>query len=109
MPVIVQLVCWVIMPKIFAEQQILSITSYNRVWTICYHRPIKNFPFDGIIKNDAAIRRFRFELVRLKTLEMCELGAIRNCLRMLFVQLRIAVFAGNTDIPFCTISMVSDP
>jgi hypothetical protein len=41
-----------------------------------YHRPIKNFTFDGIIKNDAAIGRLRLELVRLKTLEMCELGYV---------------------------------
>jgi len=41
-----------------------------------YHKPIKNFTFDGIIKNDAAIGRLRLELVRLKNLEMCELGYI---------------------------------
>ena len=41
-----------------------------------YHRPIKNFTFDGIIKNDAAIGRLRLELVRLKGLEMCELGYV---------------------------------
>ena len=41
-----------------------------------YHRPIKNFTFDGIIKDEAAIIRLRSELVRLKTLEMCELGYV---------------------------------
>jgi len=41
-----------------------------------HHKPIKNFTFDGIIKNDAAIGRLRLELVRLKTLEMCELGYV---------------------------------
>jgi hypothetical protein len=43
-----------------------------------YHRPIKNFTFDGIIKSDAAIGRLRIELVRLKTLEMCELGYVQR-------------------------------
>lgn len=41
-----------------------------------YHKSIKNFTFDGIIKNDAAIGRLRKELVRLKSLEMCELGYV---------------------------------
>ena len=41
-----------------------------------YHRPIRHFTFDGIIINDAAIGRLRQELVRLKTVEMCELGYV---------------------------------
>ncbi len=41
-----------------------------------YHKPIRNFTFDGIIKNDSAIGRLRKELVRLKNLEMCELGYV---------------------------------
>lgn len=41
-----------------------------------HHKPIRNFTFDGIIKNDASIGRLRVELVRLKKLEMCELGYV---------------------------------
>jgi len=41
-----------------------------------YHKPIKHFTFNGIIKSDAAIGRLRQELVRLKSIEMCELGYV---------------------------------
>ena len=43
-----------------------------------HHKPIRNFTSDGIIKSDAAIGRLRKELVRLKIIEMCELGYVER-------------------------------
>ena len=43
-----------------------------------HHKPIKAFTFNGIIQNDAAIGRLRQELVRLKTIEMRELGYVQR-------------------------------
>jgi hypothetical protein len=41
-----------------------------------FHKPINHFTLDGIIKDESAIGRLRLELVRLKNLEMCELGYV---------------------------------
>jgi hypothetical protein len=41
-----------------------------------YHKPIKSFILDGIIKDDSAIGRLRIELVKLKISEMRELGYV---------------------------------
>jgi hypothetical protein len=43
-----------------------------------HHKPIKTFTLDGIIKDDSAIGRLRSEFVRMKTLEMRELGYVQR-------------------------------
>ena len=41
-----------------------------------HHKPIKNFILDGIIKDDSAIGRLRYEVAKLKIEEMRELGYV---------------------------------
>ena len=41
-----------------------------------HHKPIKTFTLDGIIKNDSAIGRLRYELIKMKIEEMREMGYV---------------------------------
>ena len=43
-----------------------------------YHKPIKTFTSDGFIKDEAAIGRLRLELVRLRSIEMREMGYVQR-------------------------------
>ncbi|CAB4242212.1 hypothetical protein UFOVP222_54 [uncultured Caudovirales phage] len=41
-----------------------------------HHKPIKTFILDGIIKNDSAIGRLRYEFIDMKIEEMREIGYV---------------------------------
>jgi hypothetical protein len=43
-----------------------------------YHKPIKTFTLDGIIKTDSAIGRLRNELTQMKIEEMREVGYVQR-------------------------------
>jgi hypothetical protein len=41
-----------------------------------HHKPIKTFTLEGVIKDEASIARLRYELIRMKNLEMKEVGFV---------------------------------